>query len=238
MLSTHELADRLERADSENRKVRSDSIRIVPKPDIDFLRKKRSASIDLRLGRWFRTFRHSRVELLTLGHDARVLGGGNDHASPTQSHDQHRLTKEYFIPFGHDFVLHPAKFVIGITLEWVRLPATVACHITGRSSLGRRGLVIETAAGVHPGFTGCLAMEIANLGEVPISLVPGTRLCQLFFHELPPGSAVAASSLAGHRKPIIGAIPEDVELRQLAEPLSADSPAHSQGDLFSWPRKT
>jgi dCTP deaminase len=37
-----------------------------------------------------------------------------------------RLTKEYFVPFGDKFVLHPGKFVLGITLEWIGLPTTLS----------------------------------------------------------------------------------------------------------------
>lgn len=47
----------------------------------------------------------------------------------------------------------------------------------GKSSLGRRGLVIETAPGVHPGFSGCLTLELANVGEIPIVLKPRGRVC-------------------------------------------------------------
>ena len=35
-------------------------------------------------------------------------------------------------------------------------------YVIGRSSWGRRGLVIATAVEVHPGFVGCLTLEITG----------------------------------------------------------------------------
>jgi dCTP deaminase len=130
-----------------------------------------------------------------------------------------RFTKEYFVRFGDFFVLHPQKFVLGITLEWIRLPSTLAAYITGKSSWGRRGLIIETAAGIHPGFTGCLTLELTNIGEVPIRLEPGMRVCQVFFHQVRKPKRSMTSQFMGRRKPIYGQIPEDPVMDKLQEPI-------------------
>ncbi len=42
----------------------------------------------------------------------------------------------YYVPFGDGFVLHPKAFVLGVTLEWIRLPADRAAYVVGRSSWG------------------------------------------------------------------------------------------------------
>ena len=55
-------------------------------------------------------------------------------------------------------------------------------YVIGRSTLGRIGLVVATAIGIHPGFQGCLTLELANIGEVPIKMRPGMRIAQLFLH--------------------------------------------------------
>lgn len=52
----------------------------------------------------------------------------------------------------------------------------------GRSSWGREGLVIATATGVHPGYSGILTLELTNLGEIPLRLYPGIAIAQLFVH--------------------------------------------------------
>jgi dCTP deaminase len=123
-------------------------------------------------------------------------------------------TKEYFVRFGEPFILHPRNFVLGITLEWMRFPSDLGGYVTGKLSLGRRGLVIETASGIQPGFSGCLALELSNVGEVPIALLPGMQICQIFVHEVGPDPKSAQSQFIGRRKPILGAVrPDDILIR-------------------------
>src|SRR3990167_9527728 len=44
------------------------------------------------------------------------------------------------------FILHPGEFVLGSTLEWVKVPDDIAGRIEGKSSLGRLGLLIHSTA--------------------------------------------------------------------------------------------
>ncbi len=138
-------------------------ISIIPAPDYT---KIEGASVDLHLGRWF-----------SIPHQSR-----NTHYSFIDTNNQEISAKEYFVDFGKTFVLHPSRFVLAITLEWIRLPPNRAAYVTGKSNIGRRGLVIETAPGVHPNFSGCLTLEMGNLGEVPLEISPGMKICQLFVH--------------------------------------------------------
>jgi dCTP deaminase len=126
------------------------------------------------------------------------------------------VTEKHYVPFGRKFILHPRSFVLAATLEWLRVPKRYAGYVTGKSSWGRRGLVIETAPGVHPGFTGCLTLELANVGEIPIALMPGTRICQLFFHKIESETySIDQSSFNARRQPRLG----NVKLDEFAERL-------------------
>lgn len=184
-----------------------DPLQIIPQPDLEALGKSGSASIDLRLGRWFVSLRESRTVIVDI---LRHADGNNDGLL---------LGKLIFVPFGKQFNLHPGKFVLGTTLEWVRLPADLVGYITGKSSWGRRGLIIETAAGVHPGFAGCLTLEISNLGEVAIAIRPGLSICQLFFHPTSTGDQIDKSPFVGLRRPNIGAIRPDDIAKKLAQAI-------------------
>jgi dCTP deaminase len=127
------------------------------------------------------------------------------------------LTKLHYVRFGDKFVLHPRSFVLGSTLEWIRMPKNVAGYVTSRSSWGRRGLIIATATGVHPGFTGCLTLELFNSGEIPIALYPGMGISQFFMHTVETNSErVDRSALAGRRRPFLGAIELDEFASKLA----------------------
>ena len=179
----------------KHRPVRTDPLVITPSPDVSVLESSGSASVDLRLGSWFVSLRQPRMSHLEV-----------DHPQTTA-----QFTKTHFVPFGESYFLHPRSFVLGITLEWVRLPRDLAAYVVGRSSWGRRGLIIATATGVHPGFKGCITLELTNVGEIPIAIKPGMAICQLFFHEVvgPDTESVDRSQFAASRKPMIGRVSTD-----------------------------
>lgn len=126
-----------------------------------------SASVDIRLGKKFRVPKRAKISHL-------------DHINPDHQLNIEKYKEETFVPLGDYFVLHPKQFVLGETLEWVHLPHDIAAYVIGRSSWGRDGLIIATATGVHPGYSGILTLEISNIGEIPIFLWPGLTIAQLF----------------------------------------------------------
>lgn len=178
---------------------------IVPLPDLSKFENTGAASIDLRLGRWFITFRPTRMSRLEVADQGQAPA------------NEAGLTKLHYVPFGEDFTLHPRGFVLGITLEWLRVPAGLGGFVGGRSSWGRRGLIIETAAGIHPGFSGCVTLEMTNLGEVPIAIVPGMPICQVVFHQTSDSTASYQSAFHGRRKPTLGVIRVDPILAKLKQ---------------------
>lgn len=185
-----------------------DPLIITPQPYLEDLKKSGAASVDIRLGCWFLGYRPSRAGLFDV------------YEKKSAVPNEDKLTKSYYVPFGEKFVLHPRAFVLAVTMEWIRLPADLAAYIIGRSSWGRHGLTIATATGVHPGFTGCLTLELSNVGEIPITIMPGTTICQMFIHKVEIGTRdlnlVDRSSFIGRRKPTLGVI----ELDPIAEKLA------------------
>lgn len=86
---------------------------------------------------------------------------------------------------GSSFRLLPGQFALASTVEWIRVPADLVARVEGRSSIGRRGVIVHATAGyVDPGFEGEITLELANLAGQPIDLLPGMRICQIVFHEL------------------------------------------------------
>lgn len=83
------------------------------------------------------------------------------------------------------FILHPGEFVLGCTLEYIKLPIDIAGRLEGRSSWGRLGVFIHITAGfIDPGYHGNITFELKNVGKIPIPLYPGTRMGQLAFFNL------------------------------------------------------
>lgn len=199
MLKSDEIASLLTNASGS-----SDPLIVRPEPNHDELRGSGSASLDLRLGTWFLTLRQSRFPCL------------NVNSSEAEEPGENRLVRKYYIPFGSSYILHPRNFVLGATLEWIRIPRNLAGYVVGKSSWGRRGLVIATAVGVHPGFSGCLTLEITNLGEVPIAIHPGMKICQLFMHQVDTKSeARDHSRFVGKRRPVLGSVAPDAIAKAL-----------------------
>lgn len=171
-----------------------------------------ASSIDLRLGSWFLSPRRAATSLLD-------LASRMDPASrKSRLADPHEAMRRGFIPFGSQFVLHPRSFVLAGTLEWIRLPGSLGATVVGLSSLGRRGLTIATATGVHPHFTGCLTLELANVGEIPVSIAPGMLICQLILHELTGAAPLPERSMhAGYRRPVMTDLKFDEVAQRLAK---------------------
>lgn len=152
------------------------------------------ASIDLRLGYDFRVFNSADVPAVDLRDPS------------TYEH----LTTLKGLDMGQTFVLHPGEFVLGRTLEEVRMPDDLVGRVEGKSSLGRLGLIVHATAGfIDPGFHGAVTLEMTNLMRVPIILEPERWICQMSFHLLlePPdelyqgryqGDQSVAASRYGH----------------------------------------
>jgi len=125
-------------------------------------------SIDLRLSNKFRTYK-------------RVSKTHIDPYTKTAYEEYTELTE---VKDDEPFILHPGEFVLASTLEWVEMPTDLAARIDGRSSLGRLGIIIETAAMVDPGFKGHITLEVANIGKMPVAIYPKMRICRMTFYKL------------------------------------------------------
>jgi dCTP deaminase len=157
--------DDLERAIDHNDLDR----RLVITPLLDRKQIGRGA-VDLRLGTEFLLLRRTQRPGLHPGEDTQ------------QEVDD--MQERVVVPFGDELWLHPRHFVLAATLEYLALPDDMAAYVVGRSSWGRLGLIVATAVFVHPGFRGCLTLELVNEGDSPIALSPGIRVAQLAIHRL------------------------------------------------------
>jgi len=192
-------AERLRRLFEHPAEDPADRLVISPILDIDNQLKPGSASIDIRLGQRFQVPRRTKLSAL-------------DHLAPDHETNVEKYKDSTFVRIGDYFVLHPRQFVLGETLEWVHLPATMAAYVVGRSSWGRDGLVIATATGVHPGFSGILTLEISNMGEIPIYLYPGVTIAQLFIMEVEGTSEASSIHMAQTEPESANAALDDKEI--------------------------
>ena len=156
------------------------------------------SSLDIRVDRRFRVF----------------AGHLYPYIDPREP--QPELTTEITPEDGRPFILHPGEFVLGSTLEWVRLAPDLVARLEGKSGLGRLGLLIHSTAGfVDPGFEGHLTLELSNVARLPIAIYPGMAIGQLSFYELstpaefPYGSAQVRSKYQGQQGPTPSRLHQD-----------------------------
>ncbi len=148
------------------------------------------SSLDVRVDRLFRVFRNSRYPYI----DVKL--------------EQEELTELVEVAADEAFILHPGEFVLGSTLERVRLPDDLVARLEGKSSLGRLGLLIHSTAGfIDPGFDGHVTLELSNVANLPITIYPSRKIGQLSFMQLsepaetPYGSGLLGSKYQGQRGP-------------------------------------
>jgi dCTP deaminase len=151
----------------------ADRLRIVPL--IDRSVQVKGTSIDLRLGHNFEVFQ----SLFESSIDA-----------CDSNADERRDSLQVEIDFLHGLPILPGQFVLGHTLEYIKLPANVAAQIEGRSSFARLGVQVHMTANlVEAGFDGSLTLEIHNNGPATVILYPGMRIAQLRVFKLANATA-------------------------------------------------
>ena len=148
------------------------------------------SSVDVRVDRYFRVFRNNRYPFIDV------------------KEEQEELTELVEIDPETPFILHPGEFVLGSTLERVRLPEDLVARLEGKSSLGRLGLLIHSTAGfIDPGWDGHVTLELSNVANLPITIYVGMKIGQLSFMQLsepserPYGSGGLGSKYQGQKGP-------------------------------------
>jgi dCTP deaminase len=148
------------------------------------------SSVDVRVDRYFRVFHNNRYPFI-------------DVREP-----QEELTELVEVADEQSFILHPGEFVLGSTLERVKLPDDLVARLEGKSSLGRLGLLIHSTAGfIDPGWNGHVTLELSNVANLPITIYYGMKIGQVSFvqmtepAETPYGSDALGSKYQGQRGP-------------------------------------
>jgi len=131
-------------------------------------------SIDLRLGPRFVLSRPHKIASMDFGRkDAKK--------DPLELLRSQELMH---IPKGQDIIIPPHGTILGVTLEFIKLPYNASGQVLTKSSLARRFVTIETAPWIHPLYRGCLTLEIANSSGVAVRLRVGEPIAQLVLFSL------------------------------------------------------
>ncbi|MCL4434859.1 MAG: dCTP deaminase [Actinobacteria bacterium] len=148
------------------------------------------SSVDLHVDRHFRLFRNHSMGVIDV------------------AESQEDLTELVSVGEDGPLILHPGEFILGSTLERVKIPDDLVARLEGKSSLGRLGLLIHSTAGfVDAGWDGHLTLELSNVANLPITVYPGMAIGQISFlrmttpAEHPYGSSAVRSKYQGQWGP-------------------------------------
>src|SRR5438105_9776480 len=108
------------------------------------------SSVDIRVDRFFRVFHNNRYPYIEV------------------REEQEELTELVEVD-ERPFMLHPGEFVLGSTLERIRLPDDLVARLDGKSSLGRLGLLIHSTAGlIDRGWGGDVSLERSYVAQLAV----------------------------------------------------------------------
>lgn len=152
-------------------------LKITPVPPLESIN---GATVDVRLGNQFRTFREHTVPYID-------LSGPKDAVAAALN----RVMSDEIILSEEDaFYLHPGELALAVTLESVSIADDLVGWLDGRSSLARLGLMVHaTAHRIDPGWHGQIVLEFYNSGKLPLALRPGMTIGALSFELLTRSAA-------------------------------------------------
>lgn len=117
-------------------RLESGDIELQTRAEYDIYKQIGPASVDFRLGNFFKIYKRDRLQIIHPDEPINPIA-----------------VETIEVPDGGEFILHPGQFVLGVTIEKIRVPYDLVARCEGRSSLGRLGIIIHSTAGfIDPGF--------------------------------------------------------------------------------------
>ena len=115
------------------------------------------------------------------GYDVRL---GNEfliYRDSTEPLDPLRVTPDDYHRFKGDEVhIEPGGFLLGVTMETIRMPPNVTAQLCDKSSLARAGVSVQNTI-MEAGWFGEITLEIHNQLRRPVILRAGQGIGQLIF---------------------------------------------------------
>jgi dCTP deaminase len=130
------------------------------------------AGYDLRLGRSYLVFKNSFNEIIS---PKRMK---DDKAYRNRVFDEVNLMHDHM-----EVIIPPNGYILGYTLEYIRMPYWLKGRCVGKSSLARCGIIVNTTP-LEPSWEGHLTLEIANVTPCPVEIYTGEGVAQLEFEML------------------------------------------------------
>jgi dCTP deaminase len=97
------------------------------------------------------------------------------------SYNRPRVVKQWELT-GESYEIWPRNFYLGTTQERIKIGNRIGARIEGKSSLGRKGIIVHCTAGwIDPGFEGEITLELFSVMPCIQILKPGEKIAQICF---------------------------------------------------------
>ena len=124
------------------------------------------------------------IRIYLPGYASRLNGGLRDHQFQPASVDLRLGACSMDYRPGVDagtYQLEAGQHVLASTAEYISVSSSLVGRVEGKSTWARRGLLVESAGFIDPGFHGQITLELKNLSHKPISLSDYESICQISF---------------------------------------------------------
>jgi dCTP deaminase len=130
-----------------------------------------TTSVDIRLGTSFQVFYPDQYGII-------------DFTKQDNMYSYKKSSQRIDLDFLESITITPGQFLLGHSMEYIKLPDYICGNLEGRSSFARLGIEIHMTAGfIDPGFEGVITLEIYNAGSTTVRLYPGMRIGQIRFEK-------------------------------------------------------
>jgi len=111
------------------------------------------------------------------------------------------------------FNLPAGECVLATTAERIEVPTDLVARVEGKSSWGRRFIMVHSTAGfIDPGFSGTITLELTNLSKFSQALPIGCAIAQISFQwvDQPVVRPYGTPALGSHYQDQMGVTPSAV----------------------------
>lgn len=119
---------------------------------------------------------------LRLGHKFKVFTNMNATVVDPKNFDNAAFVEVEVPEVGGEIIIPPNSFILGYSLEYIRMPDDVAGQVLGKSTIARMGINC-LATPLEPGWCGNVTLEFSNSTPLPAKLYVGEGACQVLFHK-------------------------------------------------------
>lgn len=122
--------------------------------------------------------------LSSYGYDLRIADEFKIFAPPAGiTIDPKAIPPEYYKDHRGDVcVIPPNSYVLGRTVEYLRIPRNVLTLCLGKSTYARCGILVNCTP-FEPEWEGFVTVSIANTTPVPVRIYANEGLCQVLFFQ-------------------------------------------------------